>query len=184
MQKRGAMELSVGTIVVLVLAMTMLIMGIVLVRSIFKGATYNVDVLNEKVKGEINKLFTEESALVLYLPNFLAEAKQGAQYGVAFGIKNLETGTAQPGTFSYTVTLADPAGAKAKCGIESSAIMNWIEVGQQQTSFSIAPGKSDYKLVRFRIPTNAPLCLVRFQIEVMEGTVSYATSFFDLQITS
>jgi hypothetical protein len=184
MQKRGAMELSVGTIVVLVLAMTMLIMGIVLVRSIFKGATYNVDVLNEKVKGEINKLFTEESALVLYLPNFLAEAKQGAQYGVAFGIKNLETGTAQPGTFSYTVTLADPAGAKAKCGIESSAIMNWIEVGQQQTSFSIAPGKSDYKLVRFRIPTNSPLCLVRFQIEVMQGTVSYATSFFDLQITS
>ena len=35
-EKKGAIELSIGTVVIIVLAMTMLVLGIVLVRNIFK----------------------------------------------------------------------------------------------------------------------------------------------------
>ena len=45
MQKRGAMELSIGTIVIIVLAMSMLILGLVLIRTIFTGAKYNIDTI-------------------------------------------------------------------------------------------------------------------------------------------
>ena len=65
--KKAAIELSVGTIVIIVIAMTMLIMGIVLVRNIFGGATASVTSLNDKVKSEIASLFTEEGEkIVIY----------------------------------------------------------------------------------------------------------------------
>ena len=37
-QKKGAIELSMTTIVILVLAMSMLILGLVLIKAIFTGA--------------------------------------------------------------------------------------------------------------------------------------------------
>jgi len=65
--RKAAIELSVGTIVIIVIAMTMLIMGIVLVRNIFGGATTSVNSLNDKVKSEIASLFTEEGEkIVIY----------------------------------------------------------------------------------------------------------------------
>ena len=45
-KKKAAIELSVGTIVVIVLAMSMLILGLVLIRNIFKGSIDNFDALN------------------------------------------------------------------------------------------------------------------------------------------
>ena len=58
--KKAALELSIGTVVVLVIGMAMLILGLVLVRTIFTGAKYNVDQINKNVEAEINKLFDEE----------------------------------------------------------------------------------------------------------------------------
>jgi len=49
--RRAAMEMSVGTIVTIVLLMTVLILGLVLVRTIFSSAKYNVDVIDEKIRG-------------------------------------------------------------------------------------------------------------------------------------
>ena len=64
-KKKGAIELSMGTIVILVLAMTMLIMGLVLIKTIFSGAKYNVEQINQKVEGEIGKLFSEDKQIVI-----------------------------------------------------------------------------------------------------------------------
>ena len=63
--KDGALELSIGTIVVIVIGMSMLILGLVLVRTIFTGSTEAVDVLNEKVQGEIVSLFAAEGSDVV-----------------------------------------------------------------------------------------------------------------------
>lgn len=181
--KRGAVELSVGTIVILVLAMTMLIMGIVLIRGIFKGAKYNVAVLNEKVRGEINKLFTEEDRLVIYLANNLAEVEQGSDYGVAFGIKNLETGTLQAGVFSSDVIVASPSDVQSKCGIPATTVENWM-TGKSETNLPIAPGQVGYGLVRFDVPQTAPLCTIRFRINIEKDRQAYSTGLFDLKIVS
>ncbi len=67
--KVGAIEMSVGTIVIIVLAMSMLILGMILIQNIFSGASDNVLQMNDKVKGEINKLFVEDKRTVIYLPN-------------------------------------------------------------------------------------------------------------------
>ena len=68
MQKRGkkaAFELSVTTMIVIVLAITMLILGLILIKNIFTAATESVDELNDKVSNEIDKIFTDEDKKIV-----------------------------------------------------------------------------------------------------------------------
>lgn len=184
MQKRvnnkAAVELSISTIVIIVLAMSMLILGLVLVKSIFTGANYNVDQMNNKVKDEINKLFVEDKRTVVYLPNSLAQIKQGDSWGIAFAIKNLNTGTATAGSFTYSVAVSDP-NVRQKCGLGEAEINSWITTGQADT-ISIAPGQTSYNLVRLQIPEASPLCIVRFHLDVKQNGQVYSTESFDVQV--
>jgi hypothetical protein len=56
-RKKGALEMSIGTIVVMVIAITMLILGIVFVRSIMCKGIQMTDKLNEGVMNQISELF-------------------------------------------------------------------------------------------------------------------------------
>ena len=78
--KKGAIELSIGTIVIIVLAMSMLILGLVLVRTIFTGAIDAVKSIDDGVKKEIGVLFSEnnERRVVLYPDAGLTRLKQGS----------------------------------------------------------------------------------------------------------
>jgi len=182
--RKAAMEMSVGTIVTIVLLMTVLIMGIFLIRQIFISSKYNIDQLDQKVRGEIDKLFTEEQPLVLYLANNLAEVKQGDSYGVAFGFKNLETGTSQEGIFTYETVFSNPGEVKDDCGIETIAVEKWMTGEEETTGIPVRPGAVGYGLVRFDVPKTAPLCTIRFRINVEKDGGPHGTGFFDLKISS
>lgn len=175
------MEMSVGTIVTVVLAMMMLIGGIVLIKNIISGSSNNIDTMNQKTKDQINKLFTEDKRTVVYLPNQLAEIKQGDDYGIGFAVANLARGTAEAGSFSYEVKITDPD-VTAKCGISEGEVQSWITTGRA-SSMTIAPGENYYGIIRFLAPENAPLCTVRFNIEVTKDGSAYATDFFDVEVT-
>ncbi len=180
MKNKGALELSVGTIVVIVLAMSMLILGLVLVQTIFSGSKYNVEQLNEKVKGEIGKLFEEESKSVIYLANHEARVKQGDTFGVAFGFRNLETGSTDSPTFTYEVKASDISGCRGLT-VQDAESSRWIPVGRTG-SVELAPGASEYRIVRFSIPETAPLCILRYDIIIKQDGQTYTTDFFDLVI--
>jgi hypothetical protein len=178
--KSGAIELSIGTIVIIVLAMSMLILGLVLVQSIFSGATYNVEQMNNKVRDEINKLFVEDKKIVVYLPNQIAEIEQSEEWGIAFAIKNLAQGTAQAGRFNYETIVSDPD-LRTKCGVGELDVEKWITTGRADV-ITIGPGDTYYGVTRFFIPENAPLCTVRFHITVTLDNQPYATEFFDVRV--
>ena len=178
--KSGAIEMSVGTIVIIVLAMSMLILGMVLVKNIFSGASENVLQMNDKVKDQIYKLFVEDKRTVVYLPNQIAEIKQNEDWGIAFGVKNLQRGTAEAGRFHYDVSVSDPDVAK-KCGIGERDVESWIKTGRVD-DMTIAPGQSYFGIVRFFISDTAPLCTVRFHIDVTKDGAPYATDFFDVEV--
>lgn len=178
--KIGAIEMSIGTIVIIVLSMSMLILGMVLIKGIFSGASSNVLQMNDKVKGEINKLFVEDKRTVIYLPNQKAEINQNEDWGVAFGIKNLQRGTAESGRFFYEVSVSDPD-VRQKCGVGERDIESWIVTGRSD-EMTIAPGESYFGIVRFLIPEGAPLCTVRMHIDVKKDNVAYATDFFDVEV--
>jgi len=178
--KRAAIEMSIGTIVIIVLAMSMLILGMILIQNIFKGASENVLQMNDKVKDEINKLFVEDKRTIVYLPNQIAKITQNEDWGIAFGIKNLARGTAEVGRFHYDVTVSDPD-VRTKCGIDERTIESWIKTGRSD-DMSIAPGQNYFGIVRFLIPENAPLCTIRFHIDVTMDNQAYATDFFDIEV--
>jgi len=180
--KSGALELSIGTIVIIVLAMSMLILGIVLIKNIFSGSSQNILQINDKVKDQINKLFVEDKRTVIYLPNQIAKIKQNENWGVAFGIKNLERGTAESGRFRYNIIVSDPD-VRQKCGIDERSIEAWIITGRSD-DITISPGESYMGIVRFMVPETAPLCTVRFHLEVTKENVPYATDFFDIEVLS
>ncbi len=180
--KKGALELSVGTIVIIVLAMSMLILGMILIKNIFSGSSQNILQINDKVRAQINKLFVEDKRTIIYLPNQIAEIKQNDDWGIAFGIKNLEKGTAEAGRFHYDVSVSDPD-VRQKCGIDERSIESWIKTGRSD-DITISPGESYIGVVRFMIPGTAPLCTVRFHLEITKENVHYATDFFDVEVLS
>jgi hypothetical protein len=182
MNKKGAIELSIGTIVIIVLAMSMLILGLILVKNIFSGATYNVQQMNDKVKDEINKLFAEDKKAVMYLPpNNLIEVKQGSQFGVAFAIQSAKTQE-----YQWKASLADED-SKAKCGVDPTVAETWIITGKSGST-SIAAGDKYYDLVRFQIPetsvSDVSRCILRYKLTVTAGEQSTAffTIPFDVQV--
>ena len=88
-QKKAAVEMSVGTIVTIVLLMTTLILGLVLVRTIFSGAIENINSIDQSVKNEINKLFAEDNArkVVVYPPSRLIIIKKEVYQIIKYGYK-------------------------------------------------------------------------------------------------
>lgn len=178
--KKAAIELSMSTIVILVLAMTMLILGIVLVNKIFGGATNNVDTMNQKVKDQISKLFAEDTKLVINLPNGIAKMTPGEDFGISFGVRN----KASTQEFKWTVKINDED-IKAKCGIsKEDTIMKWITGGRTGKT-DIVSGDQYEDIIRFNVPEGAindiSKCVIRFKLVVeQEDGSAYATAPFDV----
>ncbi|MEM4719686.1 MAG: hypothetical protein QXG18_02380 [Candidatus Pacearchaeota archaeon] len=178
---KGAMELSIGTIVIIVISMSMLILGIMLVRNIFTGAKYNVDQINDKVRDEISRLFAEETKAIVYLPNNKLDIRQGESWGVAFAIKN----KAPSQEFSWETKVNDQK-VFDKCGITDEDALSFIVSGEKGTT-EINSGGTYYDIIRFNIPegsiNDVSKCIIRYQIIIRDQKGSpYQAVSFDVQI--
>ena len=178
LNKKGAIEMSVGTIVTIVLMVTMLILGIVLIRNIFSSAKGVVDLTNQQLESEIEKLFSEENAIAMYPSTRYIEIKQESTDGVGFGIKNLQQGAAGATTFSYQVSASDVS----NCGVSKDVAESWIIVGKSENDIAIPIGGKIVRKIMFQIPLGSPLCIARFKVEVQAGENAYASDFFDVKI--
>ena len=58
--------MSVGTIVTIVLLVTVLVLGLVLVRTIFASAKGAVDLTDQQLRNELSKLFGEERRVSIF----------------------------------------------------------------------------------------------------------------------
>ena len=177
--KKAAVELSIGTIVIIVLAMSMLILGLVLIRGIFSGATDNVDTINDKVREEINKLFVDETErAVLRLTENTAKIEQGNSLGIAFGVRNTDRGSTDSSTFRYETVLDDDK-IRENCGISKEVAENWVRSGSG--SVSVRPGEVDGEIIRIIIPEDAPLCETKYRIVIYRpGKETPASPYEDL----
>ncbi|MCF7910456.1 hypothetical protein K9L16_02175 [Candidatus Pacearchaeota archaeon] len=181
--KKAAMEMSVGTIVTIVLLMTVLVLGLVLVRTIFKGAVENIDGIDQAVKGEINKLFSEDSSrkIVVYPATRKINIKKGEDnLGFGFSIRNVKE---ESDSFSYEITAVETS-----CGIKYDQAENLIDLGRTRTNIQLPPGTfMDQPIfVRFGVPETTPPCQIRYQIQVYhEGKTPYSPPIdVDLKIES
>lgn len=194
--KKAAIELSIGTIVVIVLAMTMLILGLVLVRSIFTGATDSVDILNEQVKGEITNLFTEEKADIGIKAGSsrLVNVKEGSgKFGVAFGARN-PAGDAFDNTatsvIQYEVELSEQG---STCNLNTAK--NWFtdprieQTGSKYKSSKInfldGQGDSAYAIIFFDVPDGTSKCSLKVKVATYHrGGGPITTASFTIDVIS
>lgn len=186
MNKKAAMEMSVGTIVTIVLLMTVLILGLVLVRTIFKGATENIGAIDESIKSEISKLFSEDNSkkAIIYPPTREISIKKGESGGFGFSIRNTEQDTlaSQVNLFTYVMSMGEVA-----CqGITDTQALNYIILGKALTSGVKIPSGDALEnpiLVKFDIPESASLCKIRYNLDIEKNGVQYLpTLTIDLDI--
>ena len=166
-RKRGAIELSIGTIVIIVLAMSMLILGLVLVKNIFSGATAVTDMTNEQLKDQVSKMFGEDKRLVVYPDTGRIDAKGGELSGFGLGIKNLLEGSQAGTSFNYEVVVADDDIQK-KCGVSEREAEDWITTGRSER-LEIASGNFESGKVILEIPEGAKLCTFRYRVNVYDA---------------
>ena len=181
--KKGAMEMSVGTIVTMVLLMTVLVLGLYLVRTIFTSAESSIEGVDKAVKNEMNKLFSQDDSLkvIVYPATKIISIKKGntGPEGFAFQIRNTET---TEGEFDYRIFVNDP-NIESKCNIRSDEADSWITAGNIGTD-RLSPGSKGVEhYVRFAVPSTAPPCLIRYGVEVeKEGRIYGNTVDMDVEI--
>lgn len=175
--KKAAMEMSVGTIVTIVLLVTVLILGIVLVKNIFTSAKGAIDLTDEQLRNEINKLFGEDTEIAIYPGTRFIEIKQTDTDGVGFGIKNLG---AEEDSYAYSVR-ATPGG-KCPANFDSNNALNLISIGSSEEGINMESGGSIYRKVLFEIPVGTPLCTIRYSIDITSENGRSFGDFFDLKI--
>ena len=158
--KKAAMELSVSTIVVIVLAMSMLIFGLILIRNIFAGGTNAIDSINDQVSSEINKMFGEDKKVVIYPTVSVIDVRIGEVEGFALGIKNKLTGnSAKNAEFSYEVVpVSDVEG---DCDITKEELLDIATGDPKALEILLEPKEGD------------PLCTVRFRVDVKANGDNY-----------
>jgi len=179
--KRAAMEMTMGTMVTIVLLVTVLILGLVFVRTVFTSAKGAIDLTDQQLRNELSKNFGDESKIAIYPGTRLVEIKQEDTDGVGLGIKNLLRGVAGTSTFSYQVIVSDPD-LERKCGISEDSVINWIVTGRSEVDIPIPSGSFSNQKVLFEIPSGSPLCTIRFRVNVDTDGTPYDTDFFDISV--
>jgi hypothetical protein len=171
-KKRAAMELSMSTIVILVLAMMMLIMGIVLVKNIFSTSNEAINDLSKGVKDSIAKMFADETKkLVIYPSSRSVEIKKRSQgSGFAFSVRNLDF---QDQKYSYKVEVDQGFEITKKCGgLTKKEADNWLDIGKGQFSIPKSSIMEEPILITFTVPDSAPACTIPYVVTIYLGTGS------------
>jgi len=173
-KKRAAMEMSVGTIVTIVLLMSVLVLGLVLTKSIFRSSQNAVEQIDSAVQNEINKLFADENKeLVIYPSSRAITLKKGKDpAGFAFSVKNKDV---QEKTYSYKLEAQDVSncrGAISKEEAESYALG-----GQGEFTLKGGATLEIPRLIKFVIPETAPPCTIVYYLKI-EGIQSGGTEVF------
>ena len=174
---KAQMEMSVGTIVTIVLLVTLLILGVVLIKNIFTSAKGVVDLTDQQLKSEIGKLFGDDKEIVIYPSTRFIEIKQGTSDGVGLGIKNL--GNSED-TYSYS-TRAE-AGKNCPSSFTEQKALDLIILGETGAGIALESGGFTYKIIKFEIPTGTPLCTIRYGVSISSANDRKFDESFDVTI--
>jgi len=165
----GALELSIGTIVVIVIGMSMLILGLVLVRTIFSGSTRSINDLNEQVQNEIRDLFDDDSGnLVIKLGSAdTAKVKPGERFNVAIGAQHPDGASITRQSLLYKIELADDSdenclrilGKERAEDLFVTRVNTWNE-------FDRYSGSNAFALIEIDVPKGTARCTQKVNVDM------------------
>ncbi len=172
--KKAAFEMSMTTIIVIVMAVVMLILGLVFIRTIMCGAMNIATTTLEGAQSEINKLFGEErgeevTCIGVRTPIDIIPENYNI-IGCGFQPKVQTTYT-----YSFTITSAKDISGQ---NIDTTG---WITESLTGTK-SVGPGTTEYATFAIRPPDNAPEGMIVIEVEVKKGGQTIASPTMRLNI--
>lgn len=172
---KAALELSVGTVVILVLGITMLIMGMVVTRSIMCGALGLTKEVNGRVRAELDKLFESTGGEVACLGS-------GDTVKMAPGETNIvHCSIKAPEKANYKIEVAN-VGSTASA-LSKETVQKWVAT-KTAWEGQVAPGDFDSKKpVRLNIPNNAPEGNIQLQLKVYRNNELISTPDLDFEVS-
>jgi hypothetical protein len=174
MKKRG-MELTISTLVVIILALLMLTMGIILTKAMFCKGIQGVDLISDLNQQEIQNLFTEQEDSNVAVKEKTNDIPKITYYGVAFFIKNVDKSSNIP--FKYTVDVLD----LQDCDITEAQAREYI-ITTKSNTVNIAQGETYSDIIEMKIPDDAPLCSLKYEIKVENQGTLYDSAVFIVRI--
>ncbi len=181
--KKGAIELSIGTVVIIVIGMTMLILGLVLVKSIFSGATDSVGELNTKVRGQIAKLFTEDQStgVTVFLGgDKTARIKPSADsFGIAIGAEDPDGAALEDtDTLTYQLKVRESSDPKSCLKVLGNGdpekmytkIFKDREAFEGFAAFDKIDGSVATALIFLSVPKGTPVCSQKIEVKVKKAS--------------
>ena len=144
MQKKGAMELSIGTIVIIVLAISMLVLGLIFTKNIMCSGIILSDQISSGVENEIKGLFDVDDYGVKCMGEGGEEIKlgDGGRRQIACVIKTDES-------IEYDLRIKSIESLK---GVSSANVQKWIL--DQDWKGSVASGDKTVSVAVLDIPKN------------------------------
>ena len=172
--KSGAIELSTGTMVIIILSMVVLVLAIFFIQQIFSLGTSAIDAVDAEIQSQIQELFAEEGRKVAVYPTSreITLKKGDTPKGFAFSVKNIgDVGIPAEAEFEYDVRAFDVT----RCGFSEETANGFLLGGSG--SFNLGPGNSlDFPvLVKFIIPETAPPCSMVYRLVIEKDGGAYSS---------
>lgn len=170
MNKTGGFEMSITTIVVIVIAVIMLILGLVFVRTTMCGALNIATTTLEGAQGEINKLFGQETGEEVTCMGVRTplDIAPDAYNIIGCGFKpKVQT------TYNYQFVIKSTKDINGQ-DINTQGWITELLSGQK----SIGPGRMEYATLSIRPPSDAPEGLMIIDVTVTKvggGTIANPT---------
>jgi len=166
--------MSVGTIVTIVLLMSVLILGVVLIKEIYGSATNAINSIDKSMRDEMDKVFSQDTSkkIVIMPPSRKIDIEKGEKgYGFAFSIRNVDN---EAGTFSYEV-VASETDCPNSLSVEEAD--DFLALGKSgEINIAASSIMENPKLVTFNIPETAPGCSVSYSITLEKDGETYGSS--------
>lgn len=183
--KKAAMEMSIGTVVTIVLLMTVLVLGLVLVQKIFGGATDNIDEINDQVRSQINDLFNveEKEVIVALGTKQTANVKRGTEdFGFVFAYQPDEPDKLNGAKYDIEVADGDKY-CKGKNSMSDNEIEDWFISNINNAPFDeIEKSVTAIALVKLSVPDEMSPCVQRFYIKINKGSTLLHQTYFDINV--
>lgn len=174
MKKRG-MELTISTLVVIILALMMLVMGTIITRAMTCNAMQGVNSMAELGQQEIQNLFSQQEDNNVAVKEKINDIQRVTYYGVGFFIKNVDI--ISNNTFTYTVDVFD----LQDCDITKAQARDYI-LSTRTKSVNIVKGNTYSDILEMKIPQDAPICSLKYEIKVENGGQLYSSTVFTVRI--
>ena len=173
--KKAGFEMSITTLVVIVIAVIMLILGLVFVRQIFGVASTSVSIVDQQVRNKLQTMFGEEAGLVATYSRTV-DIKAGTQgFSFPFAARTT-TGEAITTRNDMKYTLTKGLG-------DCEGVEDWLMPSfGSPTPVDQYEGDTSFSDIIINVPKGTPLCSQKVNIDVKYKDKAVCGTSFTLNI--